>query len=169
MENEIWKPLVIENDVKIQVSNKGRVKWDRYKVGTQWIKDFIKEPSLSKGYLHFRFYAGGKHKNLLVHRAVAEAFIPNPKGYKSITHIDGNRLNNSVENLKWSPNRSPRKRRSTAKLDDLKVRRIRERLEKGEKAAEIAAEFDISPSYVSRIKKGNRWNSDHTKKMPVNG
>lgn len=36
-----------------------------------------------------------------LHRLVAEHFIPNPNGYKEINHIDGNRYNNSAENLEW--------------------------------------------------------------------
>ena len=37
----------------------------------------------------------------LVHRLVADAFIPNPNNYPFIDHIDGNPANNNAENLRW--------------------------------------------------------------------
>lgn len=39
------------------------------------------------------------HKN--IHRLVAETFIPNPNGYKEVDHIDHNKQNNHVSNLRW--------------------------------------------------------------------
>lgn len=35
------------------------------------------------------------------HRLVALLFLPNPNGFRIVNHIDGNPLNNSVENLEW--------------------------------------------------------------------
>lgn len=43
----------------------------------------------------------GKNKTLLIHRLVAENFIPNPNNYSCVNHIDENKSNNNVLNLEW--------------------------------------------------------------------
>jgi hypothetical protein len=44
----------------------------------------------------------GSNKNLYIHRIVAEAFIPNPEGKKTVNHIDGDKTNNFISNLEWA-------------------------------------------------------------------
>lgn len=55
----------------------------------------------NSGYARVSLRKDGKSKEFLVHRLVALAFIENPKNLATVNHIDGNKLNNSVENLEW--------------------------------------------------------------------
>lgn len=92
---ELWR------DVKgfqgrYQVSNYGRVKsLDRYHK-----KQIIRKPKTRK-YAELLLTSNGKTKWVLVHRLVAQAFIPNPQNKPEVNHKDGNKLNNNVDNLQW--------------------------------------------------------------------
>mgnify|MGYP003302839545 CR=1 FL=1 len=44
----------------------------------------------------------GKMKTKRVNRLVAEAYIPNPEGKRDVEHIDSNRQNNNINNLRWA-------------------------------------------------------------------
>lgn len=85
---EIWREIPDSNGWCI--SNKGRLKdtYNRIKYGT------LNEEN---GYYRVCIL----NKPYYVHKLVAEAFIPNPKNKPEVDHIDTNRLNNSVENLRW--------------------------------------------------------------------
>ena len=53
------------------------------------------------GYSVVSPFIGGKTIYRQVHRLVAQAFIPNPESLPVVNHIDGNRENNTIENLEW--------------------------------------------------------------------
>lgn len=53
------------------------------------------------GYLKIQLIKDSKGKNYYIHRLVATAFIPNPFNFPTIDHIDTNKINNNVLNLKW--------------------------------------------------------------------
>lgn len=89
--NEIWKPLKEENYF---VSNMGRIKSTRNKINAILIATYINP---KHGYITVNI-AG---KIYMVHRLVAEAFIPNPNNYPEVNHINEIKTDNRAANLNW--------------------------------------------------------------------
>ena len=103
---EIWKD--IEWAQGYQVSNLGKVKSlerpHKSHHGTTYIqKERILKTRLDpNGYEKVGILKkDGKQKQVMVHRLVAEAFIPNPDNLPQVNHKDENRSNNIVNNLEW--------------------------------------------------------------------
>ena len=66
------------------------------------IKNKVMHPTDNgNGYLIVSLHKDGRRKNHYVHRLVAQAFIPNPEGYKVINHKDYDTKNNTASNLEW--------------------------------------------------------------------
>lgn len=92
LKNEIWEDVKGTNG-KYKVSSFGRI------IGAYG--RLIKPIRTPKGYVRVKIWYGSTYRTRMIHRIVAEAFIPRPDGKAQINHIDGNKTNNRVDNLEW--------------------------------------------------------------------
>lgn len=159
---EQWKDIYGFEGI-YQISNCGNVK------NVKRNKNIALTYCKRTGYIYANLYNNYKRKNATVHRLIATAFIPNPNNFPEINHIDGNKTNNSIENLEWCT-RSHNMKHAVANGLHMKV--IPHDLRKtvvamnadgsligtynGLKAA--ADEFGISTQAISSYCKGNRKN-----------
>lgn len=101
---EIWKDIRNYEGL-YQISNLGRIKSISRKVRCKNYKREVKEKILklnkNKNYMQIALSKNCICKTFLVHRLVAETFIENPKNLLEVNHKDGNKHNNSVNNLEW--------------------------------------------------------------------
>lgn len=97
MEEE-WRPVKGYEGL-YEVSNMGRVKSLHASQGR------ILKQGTSHGYMLVNLCKDGICNMKQVHRLVATAFIRNPNNYEVVNHKDGNKKNNTVDNLEWCTQR----------------------------------------------------------------
>lgn len=112
-------------------------------------------------------------KTQLIHRAIAKTFIPNPNNLPEVNHKDGNKANNSVENLEWcTRNENLRhayinKLRTAkgvnnprCKLTDDDVLYIKKNYIRGDKrygAKALADKFGVAHQTICAVVSGQNW------------
>lgn len=156
MQNEIWKP-VPGYEGKYEVSNLGRIKRLSRKIickggGEYPVKERIMKPYMRGRYLCVQFSA----KTYSVHRLVALAFIPNPENKPEIDHINCNRFDNRIENLRWVTRlenaNNPltlKQRRENAKRGEYAYRYGKVGKENGKSKA--VQQFDLKGKFVAEF------------------
>ncbi len=103
---EIWKDIV-NYEGYYQISSQGRVKKlartiEREKMGNFICQEKIYDASITpKGYYRIQLSKDGEKKNHMVHRLVAEAFVPNTDSKPFVNHKNSCRYDNNFENLEW--------------------------------------------------------------------
>lgn len=132
-------------------------------------KPKILKPAIDRyGYKKVTLFNNGKRNYLTVHRVVALTYLNNPDNLPQVNHKDGNKLNNYYKNLEWCTDlENKRHAHKNGLVDYSKVSGInhynteltkenildiRNKAEKDVPYKEIAQEYGISKSAVSRIK-----------------
>ena len=84
-----------------EISNKGNIR--SYRKGKWGVQDKPKMLSPDNGVYRKIVLVdeSGEHTMYTIHSLVANAFVPNPNGYRYVNHIDGNKKNNNADNLEW--------------------------------------------------------------------
>ena len=113
-------------------------------------------------------------KGFMVHKLVANAFVPNPDNKPCVNHINHDPFDARAANLEWCTHRENTMHaylagrlpvphpghgvhNHDAKLTDDDVRKIRKMSATGLSNARVAKVFGIDRSIVSRIKNGHSW------------
>lgn len=184
---EIWKP-VVGFEGSYEVSDWGNVRSvERYVpclMGNRMRLSpaKIKSQHLNKfGYKRLQLRKNNKYYNKVVHRLVAEAFIPNPNNLREVNHMHGNKLDNRYEFLEWC---SPKENQQHALLTGLRdhiigenhynskltendVYEIRLMLNTKKYTHQFIGDaYNISRTVVTRINNGTR--GTHHKLYPSN-
>lgn len=165
-----------------QISNAGKIRsLDRQEAQTNGHPMTYKGKMMNpckdgKGYRFMYLARNGKRKMYKIHRLVALAFIPNPYNYEQVNHIDGDKDNNSVNNLEWCTGaynmqhsfhnglHKKGERVSTAILTQAQVDEIRSRHIKrdGEYGAKpLAKKYGVSDMTIRNILNNKKWRAEN--------
>ena len=141
-------------------------------VWSEYSQKFIRELPDKNGYLKVRLSSTdlpkGKQHAYSVHRLVLENFNPveNMENLQ-VNHIDGNKMNNSINNLEWTTcqenithaveNNLRAKVNGSAKLSQDDVVEIIRRLKNKEKYQSIAQDYNVCIETIARIKRKESW------------
>lgn len=152
----------VKYDDNYEVSYDGHIRNSR-------TKRILHEYVGKDGYLRTQF-AG---KTRLIHRTVANVYLENPNGLPEVNHVDGNKLNNSVDNLEWCSRNDNLKhaydkglrtakgsKNARAKLTEKDVKYIRKHYVPGDKnfgAKALSERFRVAPQTISAVNSGQNW------------
>lgn len=177
MRKEIWKDIE-GYEGYYQASSFGNIRsidrevpYIRYGISLKKkMKGKVLSPAIkNSGYFKLALSSYNNLKHSCVHRLVAETFIPNPKKLKCVNHIDGDKLNNNIENLEWISHtdnnihafktglKKVNENHGRSKLKNEEVYEIKELISLGIPQRQIAFMYEVSPSTIHLIKTGKNW------------
>lgn len=173
---EIWKDVIGYEGI-YQVSNLGNVKSLYRKVfyadgRTYTYKERILNWNImrkvNRCYVHL--YKNSERKAMLVHRLVAQAFIPNPDNLPEVNHKSGITTENDISNLEWVTHSDNMKHGFKTGLinntgilhgnniyNEDQIKQVKKYLLEGKGQAEIERLTGVGRATVYEIKKGRQW------------
>jgi hypothetical protein len=168
---ETWKS-VVGYEGRYEVSDTGLVRSVARSVAntatsSRMLAAVILAPFVHRGgYMVVKLSRSRQKTSHYVHRLVAEAFLGSGEARQEVLHADGDKKNNRLENLSWGSRRDNMRdrhrlgevakgeRHGMAKLTEDAVRAI---LSDTRYHHLVAADYGVSRSMISMIKRGKHW------------
>lgn len=175
-DEELWKDIEGYEGI-YQISTLGRVKrlestlLYKGKYPRKWREKLLSQNTTNAGYKKCHISKDGKTKTPNIHRLVASAFIDNSLGLPCVNHLDGNKENNSADNLEWCSYKENTKHaiesglmgvdgfeNPSAKLDRNEVNRIKRLYRTGKfSQRKLSIVFGVSQNTIKNVVKGNTY------------
>lgn len=164
---EQWLP--IEGFPDYEVSSLGRVRSNKYR------ESRVMKPRSVRGYRAACLRRDGQTYYLRVARMVLEAFVGSCPPDHEAAHLDGNKTNDTVENLAWVTHKenvahrrlhgtyTSGEKHAPAKLRQKDVDEIKRLREDGAPVRELALQFKVHEATVYSLLAGKHWNQFETK------
>jgi len=159
---EVWK--IIQRYPKYEASNLGKIRIRKN-------KRILSQSISPKGYYRVSIFLNGVNHRVDVHRLMTNAFYgPLPDGYHT-RHLDGDKLNNTLSNLKYGTPKEncmdtirhgrtlPGECNPNNVWTEEKILKIVKLYRRGHTKAEIARILSINDGTVSNVLLGNSWST----------
>lgn len=143
MKNEVWKDVPNYEGI-YKASNFGRIKMVKRtlidSLGKKINKkEHILKPRTGNRYYMIALYKNGKREDLLLHRLIAQTFIPNPENKPFVNHKDENCFNNCSDNLMWCTQK-----------ENMNWGTINERMSKNSKSKRKVNQYDMDGNFIKQ-------------------
>ena len=163
-----------------QVSNLGNVKSvERYIPAKNNSFAFHKERNMKLQTNHKGYFCVILHKNSisytrLVHRLVADAFIPNANNLPQVNHKDTNKKNNNIENLEWISNIDNMRHAfsngcfvTTEKQREHARNNLKKMAERRKKSVEMYTKEGVFVKVFDSMTEAEKWTGVHNSKISM--